>query len=182
MIAAAARSVRWARKPATAAARRAGSFRRADADVVVGDPLAQQPHQLHEEHDLLAELAVFGEEIERGGVGFAGAGDLGDRVLEQRVPRPGLAQGDGLVVVGARLVEELVGVAEELGGSLDDFLDLVLEERPEGAVAGDLVEVGLFDDAAGDAGAVLQDDHVGEEAGGCKKEERQHSHARPCPE
>jgi hypothetical protein len=35
MIAAAARSVRWARKPATAAARRAGSFRRAGSSRVV---------------------------------------------------------------------------------------------------------------------------------------------------
>ena len=150
------------------------------ARLVEVDAFAQQPHELHEQHDLLAEVAVVREELHRGRVRLAGARDLGDGGLEDGVLLAGRGdQVQGLLVVRAGFFEELVGVAEELLWGGHDLVDFILEIGAENPVAGDFEVVGLVDDASGHLATALKDEHVGEEAGCQQKEDAKDSHGRP---
>src|SRR6185503_8245412 len=84
-------------------------------------------------------------------------------------------------VVVLRGGHDFVDVAEEFLGVLDDLLDLFLQEGAEARVrGGDLIALGLFDDAAGDARPVLEDGDVGQHGGGDQAEDRKDSHDG-CP-
>src|SRR5882672_8396564 len=138
------------------------------------EPLADEPHELHDVDQLLVEGRVaVGEQLARLDVRLARLLHLGQGLAELRLGRLLVRHVDGFGIELLRVLDLLVGVAQHLLGRLEPLLHVGLGVADGLALDGDLVAVGLFHDAAADLTAVGEEDAVASRGADSGSDERQ---------